>query len=243
MIDNTKPYDNQMGYPEYILDRFWSKVDVKKLEDGSDDLDACMEWKTATDKDGYGVFGVCNGDLKKQFRAHRFVWECYNGPILKQKPPLLVLHKCDNPPCVNPNHLWLGINNDNVTDMMNKNRQRKGSDVATSVLSEDEVLEIKEMLNNGISYNTISNMFLIGKTTVSNIRKGVIWSHITGFNEKNYNYKSRNKLNENQVSEILKLINLNMTQHDIAKKFNVSDAAISRIKNGVRWSQVTGIGL
>jgi len=143
MYDNTKPYYDQMGYGNDVLERFWSKVDVKKLDDGSDDLDACMEWTAGKDKDGYGLFKIYNKQLRKQFRAHRFIWECYNRPIPES---LYVLHKCDNPSCVNPNHLWLGTNQDNVNDMVNKNRQKKGSGVGTSILSEDEVLEIKEML-------------------------------------------------------------------------------------------------
>jgi hypothetical protein len=60
MYDNTKPYYNQMGYGNDVLERFWSKVNVKKLDDGSDDLDSCMEWIGAKSGhgSGYGRFSI-----------------------------------------------------------------------------------------------------------------------------------------------------------------------------------------
>ena len=91
------------------MERFWNKV-MKIVE-----TDECWEWIAFKNKDGYGLFGY-NG---KNQKAHRVSWQLHNGPI---PDGLCVLHKCDNPSCVNPNHLFLGTNADNIKDRVNKNR-------------------------------------------------------------------------------------------------------------------------
>lgn len=76
----------------------------------TDTESGCWEWDNRSrDKDGYGKFRV----NKKHVRPHRFSYELYNGPITNG---LYVCHECDNPPCVNPNHLWLGDNRENQLD-------------------------------------------------------------------------------------------------------------------------------
>lgn len=76
----------------------------------------CVEWQGGRDKDGYGQTVV--GGRKQ--RAHRVAWERIHGPI---PAGMKVLHKCDNPPCVNPGHLFLGTQADNVRDCWDKGRQ------------------------------------------------------------------------------------------------------------------------
>jgi hypothetical protein len=93
-------------------EQFWSKIDRKGPSD-------CWLWQGATGKKGYGYFN----DRGKLIRSHRFSWELTN----KQSVPkgLLVCHSCDNPPCCNPNHLWVGTAKDNTEDMIAKGRQHK----------------------------------------------------------------------------------------------------------------------
>lgn len=76
----------------------------------------CWEWVHAKTIEGYGHFGF----FGKRGKAHRFSWELYNGKIPKG---ILVCHSCDNPSCVNPEHLWLGTDADNARDKVAKNRQ------------------------------------------------------------------------------------------------------------------------
>lgn len=94
-----------------IQDRFWRRV--KKAEGGS-----CWEWIGSRTPSGYGRLG--------EHYAHRLSFQLNNGIIPEGK---CVCHSCDNPPCVNPQHLWVGSMRDNIMDRDKKGRGRKGRDV------------------------------------------------------------------------------------------------------------------
>jgi hypothetical protein len=100
-------------------DRFWQQVDV-----GEDD--ACWPWTGhSLDGRGYGRF-TFHG---RQRKAHQVAWEMTHGPILRQPGDTsyhgtCALHHCDNPPCCNPSHLFLGSHRDNMDDMVRKGRHR-----------------------------------------------------------------------------------------------------------------------
>jgi hypothetical protein len=90
-----------------------------------DDLTGCWNWKLRKDDGGYGRLKIQLG-ARDKFRmdgAHRYSYEIFRGPVPAGKE---VCHSCDNPACVNPNHLWIGTHKQNMEDMVSKGRSTKG---------------------------------------------------------------------------------------------------------------------
>lgn len=136
---------------------------------------ACWEWQAGLNKDGYGRFKVRNHDEL----AHRVSYTIHHGPIPNYR---LVCHSCDNPGCVNPKHLWLGSCGDNTQDMMRKGRHRcagaAGDSNPRAVLSEDEALQIIDLIMQGLNNKQIAARFGVAHSTISCIRRGKSWKHI-----------------------------------------------------------------
>ena len=149
-----------------LAQRFWSKVNIADLFD-------CWEWKASKNKLKYGTFGFDN----KIILAHRFVWILIYGNIPKN---FCILHKCDNPSCCNPSHLFLGTNKDNVIDKVNKDRQHhpKGTKNGQSRLTENQVIEIIKLSKTRTSKEII-NMMNVSKSSVYSIVENRSWKHIS----------------------------------------------------------------
>lgn len=151
---------HQVGTPKQ---RFWKYVDKKPKDD-------CWNWIGACDKDGYGLIGV----NKKLISAHRFSWEIHFDKIPKN---LCVLHHCDNPSCVNPHHLFLGTQQDNVDDKVKKNRQARGEDNGASKLTWNKITQIRQ-LKGKFSQREIAKIFNVSHATIGYIHRNKIWKHI-----------------------------------------------------------------
>jgi hypothetical protein len=156
--------------PEVV--RFWEKVDKR----GPDD---CWEWQAGFLSGGYGHFrtkvdGVpING-------AHRFSYVLHNGPI---PDGMSVCHRCDNPRCVNPTHLWLGTTADNNADRYAKGRHglhtgTPGEAHPKARLTEQQVLEIRQRFANGERCADLARAYGMHKNTISQILCRRIWRHI-----------------------------------------------------------------
>lgn len=117
---------------------------------------------------------MSRGRGRDNFRITRVVWEAVNGPIPEG---LLVLHKCDNPPCYRLDHLFLGDHFDNARDCENKGRGNhpRGADNGRAKLEPEQVREIRHLISEGQSNATISKTFGIHKNTVQSIRNGSNW--------------------------------------------------------------------
>jgi len=132
---------------------------------------SCWVWTRASSPLGYGAFGDTDGRVK---RAHRGAWEAANGPI---PPGLFVCHRCDNPACVNPAHLFLGTNNDNVRDMVSKRRHAKGDRNGQSKLSATDVGIIKMLLGLGVKQWMLAKLYGVDPSNISHINRGSTWAH------------------------------------------------------------------
>jgi hypothetical protein len=148
-------------------DRFWSKVAVA----GPDE---CWEWQRMRQRQGYGMYSV-SGKMKY---AHRVAWEFMHGPI---SDGLHVLHKCDNPPCCNPNHLFLGTHTDNMRDMFAKGRchSARGERNVNSKLTEVIVKEMRRLYATGAHTQTdLAAMYGVHVSLVHLVVRGKIWKHL-----------------------------------------------------------------
>lgn len=163
--------------------RFWTLVETA----GEDD---CWVWKERTDKDGYGI--VYDSEQRKSRRAHRVSYEMHYGPIPEG---LLVCHKCDNPPCVNPSHLFLGTAKDNSDDMVRKGRSKVTRGCFKSKLTDEIVLEICKRIDAGDTYDDISRDAGVSKPAISRINTGVVWGWLTGRSIKNKMDANKRKKN------------------------------------------------
>lgn len=134
--------------------------------------EGCWEWAGSRNRDGYGWF-CFNG---KTQGTHRLAWQLTHGSIPKG---MSVLHKCDNPPCVNPDHLFIGTQGDNIRDAFSKNKMPIGSERSASKLAERQVRLIKDDLKDAaVNYSELGRRFGVSTSVIYDIRDGVTWRHI-----------------------------------------------------------------
>jgi hypothetical protein len=130
--------------------------------------EGCWGWIASMDKDGYGNM-MYN---RKGIRAHRASWMIHFGDIPEG---LWVLHKCDNPTCANPKHLFLGSAKDNNHDMIKKGRNvmPSGENHWGSKLNSLDVSKIKKLLSQGLPQDKIAHMFNVAQATIWRIKAGI----------------------------------------------------------------------
>lgn len=149
--------------PKLTQNDFWNRVDK---------TESCWIWKGRTDRQGYGWF---RWDYRDQ-KSHRLSYQWAKGSIPQGQ---FVCHSCDNPSCVNPDHLWIGSLQDNHRDMMNKGRHgygvMKGSKNASAKLTEAQVLEIRA--TPGPNWR-IAEKYGVSKCTIDEIKTRTTWRHI-----------------------------------------------------------------
>lgn len=137
-----------------ILNRFLNKVD------NHDQCNDCWIWTGAKNQKRYGFFKVGS----KNQSAHRASWWLFNDDIPDN---LQVCHSCDNPSCVNPEHLWLGSNDDNQRDKAKKGR-------ADKKLSNEDAAKIKNLINKNVFDTSIAMEFSVSRELIRDIRVGKI---------------------------------------------------------------------
>lgn len=159
-----------------LIERFWEKVQK---------TDFCWVW-TGPTSSGYGVIGVGGSRAHgaPTVYTHRLSWEIHHGPIADG---LHVLHHCDNPPCVNPDHLFLGRHLENVRDMWAKgraavqvdpSRAARGERNGAHKLTEEQVREIKQALALGAVKKYLAAQYGVTPRVMTLIARGELWRHV-----------------------------------------------------------------
>ena len=177
----------EVNIPESKVAKFWSRVDVLGVED-------CWNWKFGKNKAGYGQFCMMNRD----FISSRVAYCIANGGIPKNT---IICHKCDNPACCNPNHLYAGTFEDNYKDSVNRERLKysrvekkksalsaafperygivKGSTNGRSRLTESDVIELRRLRKEGIlTLREIAKRFDVSRSCVCHVLAGRCWTHL-----------------------------------------------------------------
>lgn len=144
--------------------RFWDKVEIRSPEE-------CWIWKASKIK-GYGQFELKQAKTKS---AHRVSFLITHGEI---KDGFQVCHRCDNPPCVNPSHLFQGTVRENAMDAINKGRRHgpRGESCHLSKLTTADVLEIRRRVNAGEEQKSVAESFGLDPSTVSYIKHKKTWA-------------------------------------------------------------------
>lgn len=157
---------NPLNKISHLKEVFLSKV-IKQQDN------ACWKWNGAKFPTGYGQMFF----MGKCINASRASWIIHYG-LIKNK--LWVLHKCDNPECTNPEHLFLGTCKDNVRDSINKGRRiiTNGDHRKESKLNSQKVIEIRRLINQNTPYKEIMEKFSISMASISGIKNYRTWKHV-----------------------------------------------------------------
>lgn len=236
IIESNGPFPYTMN----DINRFYNKIIIENGLNTS-----CWKSEYTHDKDGYVIFSISNNKIKYQVKGHRFMYQIHHPEEDIQF--LDVCHLCDHPWCINPDHLWLGTDKENVADRNNKNRQAKGSRIGKSELIEEDVVNILNdiLCNKCNRVSELSKKYRISRNVINGILNKKAWKQIT----KNYdmikiksmidsrtNFKS--KFSDSEIIDIRKRIKIGISLSSIARFYNVSTPTISAINNGKTYTTV-----
>jgi hypothetical protein len=173
MTDAASPPDSirqedvpAFSWPAKDVARFWAKVKIG-------DAGQCWLWLKSKRRHGYGQFSAPGRIIRP---AHKVAYELATAQ--RVPPGMLVCHRCDNPSCVNPAHLWLGSHKDNMRDMAAKGRQVTGERMWTAKLTPDKVLAIRaEPRRRGV-IPYLAEKYGVSERTISRVRERLRWRHV-----------------------------------------------------------------
>lgn len=159
-------YNENMVIPQIVIDRFEDKIFYC--------LSGCWLWTGGKNPGGYGFVGFKDKGKTGFILAHRLSYRMYRGKI----NGLHVCHHCDNPLCVNPDHLFLGTPADNTMDRMRKSRQARGKSLPISKLDPLQITVIRECRKEKIPQHKIARYFNVHQSLISYIERKKIWNYV-----------------------------------------------------------------
>lgn len=190
----------------------------------------CWPWTKGRFKAGYGAFW----DGQKQTTAHRFGYKLLIGPV---PDDLDVCHTCDNPPCQNPSHWFLGTSTENTADRHRKGRSRgpRGEESGNSRLRADQVVEIRRLARAKTPLREIARRYNLAPGTVSQIIHGKRWAHLT---QDLTTTDKRTPLTAEQVQSIRRHYRNGLSQYKIAGRFAISRSTVAGIVRRRYWKHL-----
>jgi len=198
----------------------------------------CWELTRRIAVDGYGQIKLDG----KTVKTHRVIYSSLIGEI---PDGFVVRHKCDNRKCNNPAHLDAGTYQDNSSDMLERDRQRKGETHQTAKLSDADALEIVRLVEGGTTHQEIADRFGISRGYVSEVARGLKRKHLGVAADYSPTANKRRgescnfaKINEASVLEIRKMLASGAKQKEIAEKFDVDQTLVSQIKRRKIWAHL-----
>lgn len=211
-----------MSFKIPVQNRFWDKVDKKEGE-------GCWEWNSAISKTGYGVINV----ERKTTKAHRVSWEMHYGPIPEG---MMVCHKCDNPKCVRPDHLFLGDSLANNLDMTLKERHGRMR------FTHEQVERIRALYGrhrDHLSHERIAEWFGVSKATISHMMTGRNWRNAEGEHEVGiWKRRYNTKLTAEQVIEMKARRKCGEKLASLSISFGLCESSVSKICRGERYLHI-----
>lgn len=171
----------------------------------------CWEWQGYRDANGYGDTWF----HKRHIRTHVVSWILHNGEL---PPKTAVLHRCDNPPCIRPDHLFVGTDRDNVIDMRDKGRH------GTAKLTQSQADEIRTLYRLGIRQTRIGVLFGISQSQVSDIVLGRCWGTVP-----REMIRRKPHLSPAQISDLKRRCAAGEPTRSVAARFSISTSRVRRI--------------
>lgn len=213
-----------------VEQRFWEKVDRRGPND-------CWEWQAYCDEDGYGKITV----NRFPRRAHRFSWQLAHGPIPNGA---WVLHKCDNRPCVNPGHLYLGTAADNARDALQRTGHYVGENAPTAKLTWDQVRQIRKRYAAGETRSSIASDYGVTRGCIGHIVINQTWVENGERHKPNPDYRPPKgvhnpacKITIEDAREIRRRYKGGESAYQIANDYPLGRSSIYNIIHGVTYPE------
>ena len=219
---------------------FWRNVDIRSSQE------SCWEWKRCRQAKGYGLLRFePMGELSMQ-KAHRVAYHLTFGPIQKGKH---VLHKCDNPPCCNPYHLYIGTNHDNAQDRKVRGRQQRGKDVYTAKLTKEQVRAIREeYISCQTSCEKLAKRYPVNPSSIWLVLTYQSWPNVAQELRDRIVMRPkvrcgqdapRAKLTEHQAREAMRRHADGEGVAPLAREFGVAYVSMERLIKGKTWKHLS----